>query len=64
LLHCSASRRVNVMSMFGAGSNVAAFGTITEVGNSGEDVTLPFSLWIKVVKGRIAYMQYLDGGAL
>jgi hypothetical protein len=64
LLHCSASRRVTVMSMFGAGGNVAAFGTVTEVGNSGEDITLPFSLWVKVVNGRIAHMQYLDGGAL
>lgn len=60
LLHCSATRRVDVISMFGAGGNVAAFGTITEVGKSGEDATSPFSLWVKVANGRIAYMQYLD----
>lgn len=64
LFHGSATRRVSVVSMFGADGNVAAFGTITEVGNSGEDVTSPFSLWVKVRNGRITYMQYLDGGLI
>ena len=61
LLHCSTTRRVTVSSIFGAGANVAAFGTVTEVMCSGEDVATPFSLWIKVSHGRITYIQYLDG---
>lgn len=61
LLHCSATRRVTVSSIFGAGNNVAAFGTVTDVMCSGEDVTSPFSLWVKVANGRIVYIQYLDG---
>jgi hypothetical protein len=63
LLHCSGKRDVNVLSLFGAGGNVAVFGTITEVRSFGEASTYPFSLWVKVTNGKIASMQYLEGEA-
>lgn len=61
LLQCAATPPMNITSIFGAGGNVAAFGTIGRSGEMGEEIALPFSLLVKVANGKITHLQYLDG---
>jgi hypothetical protein len=61
LLQCAAARRMKITSIFGAGGNVAAFGTIARTKEEGDESALPFSLLVKVAYGRITHLQYLDG---
>lgn len=47
--------------IFGAGENVAAFGTLTYRSRTlGKVTRSPFSIWAKVVDGKIVSMQFLE----
>ena len=50
-----------IEEIFGSGENVAVFGTLTYKSNTLHKVTnSPFSIWAKVVDGKIIYMQFLE----
>ena len=50
-----------VMSMFESGEDVAVFGRFTYRSNTlGKTVTSPFSIHVKVVDGKVTYLQFLE----
>lgn len=50
-----------VQSMFGAGENVAVFGSFTYRSNTlGKSITSPFSIFAKVNDGKVSYMQFME----
>jgi ketosteroid isomerase-like protein len=51
----------NVTTMFAAGENVAAFGDFRYRSHSLDKVvTSPFSILVKVVDGKVTYLQFLE----
>jgi len=51
----------NVTTMFGADENVAVFGDFRYKSNSlGTVVTSPFAILVKVVDGKVTYVQFLE----
>jgi uncharacterized protein len=51
----------NVSTMFGSGENVAVFGAFRYRSNSlGKEVSSPFSILVKVVDGKVTYLQFLE----
>lgn len=51
----------NVTTMFGSGENVAVFGDFRYKSHSlGKVVTSPFSILVKVVDGKVRYLQFLE----
>jgi uncharacterized protein len=51
----------NVTAMFASGENVAVFGDFRYRSHSlGKVVTSPFSIFIKVVDGKVTYLQFLE----
>jgi uncharacterized protein len=51
----------NVTAMFGSGEDVAVFGDFRYVSNSlGKVVTSPFSILVKVVDGKVKFVQFLE----
>jgi uncharacterized protein len=51
----------NVTTMFASGENVAVFGDFRYKSNSlGKVVSSPFSILMKVVDGKVTYLQYLE----
>jgi ketosteroid isomerase-like protein len=51
----------NVTTMFAADENVAVFGDFRYKSNSlGKVVSSPFSILVKVVDGKVAYLQFLE----
>ena len=51
----------NVTTMFASGENVAVFGDFRYKSHSlGKVVSSPFSILVKVVEGRVTYVQYLE----
>jgi uncharacterized protein len=51
----------NVSTMFASGENVAVFGDFRYRSNSlGKVVSSPFSILVKVVDGKVTYVQFLD----
>jgi uncharacterized protein len=51
----------NVTTMFASGENVAVFGDFRYKSRSlGKVVSSPFSILVKVVDGRVAYVQFLE----
>jgi uncharacterized protein len=51
----------NVTTMFGDGEDVAVFGDFQYRSHSlGKVVTSPFSIHVKVVDGRVSYVQFLE----
>jgi uncharacterized protein len=51
----------NVTTMFASGENVAVFGDFRYKSNSlGKVVSSPFSILVKVVDGKVTYLQYLE----
>jgi ketosteroid isomerase-like protein len=51
----------NVTTIFASGENVAVFGDFRYKSNSlGKVVSSPFSILVKVVNGRVTYLQYLE----
>ena len=50
-----------VTSMFESGEDVAVFGRFTYRSNSlGKTVTSPFSIHVKVIDGKVTYLQFLE----
>jgi ketosteroid isomerase-like protein len=55
------NQRFNVTTMFGADENVAVFGDFCYRSNSlGKIVTSPFAILVKVVDGKVTYVQFLE----
>jgi uncharacterized protein len=51
----------NVTEIFASGENVAVFGDFRYKSNSlGKVVTSPFSILVKVVDGKVTYLQFLE----
>jgi len=51
----------NVTTMFASGENVAVFGDFRYKSNSlGKVVSSPFSILVKVVDGKVTYLQFLE----
>jgi len=51
----------NVTAMFAADENVAVFGDFRYKSNSiGKIVTSPFAIHVKVVDGKVTYLQFLE----
>jgi uncharacterized protein len=51
----------NVTTMFASGENVAVFGDFRYKSNSlGQVVSSPFSILVKVVDGKVTYLQFLE----
>ena len=51
----------NVTTMFASGENVAVFGDFRYKSNSlGKVVSSPFSILMKVIDGKVTYLQYLE----
>jgi len=51
----------NVLTMFGSDENVAVFGDFRYKSNSlGKVVSSPFSILIRVVDGKVTYLQFLE----
>jgi ketosteroid isomerase-like protein len=51
----------NVTTMFASGENVAVFGDFRYQSNSlGQVVSSPFSILVKVVDGKVTYLQFLE----
>ena len=51
----------NVTTMFASAENVAVFGDYRYKSNSlGKVVTSPFSILVKVVNGKVTYLQFLE----
>jgi uncharacterized protein len=51
----------NVSTMFASGENVAVFGDFRYRSNSlGKVVSSPFSILVKVVNGKVTYLQFLE----
>jgi uncharacterized protein len=51
----------NVTTMFASGENVAVFGDFRYKSHSlGKVVSSPFSILVKVVDGKVTYLQYLE----
>jgi ketosteroid isomerase-like protein len=51
----------NVVTMFGSDENVAVFGDFRYKSNSlGKVVSSPFSIHIKVIDGKVTYLQFLE----
>jgi uncharacterized protein len=51
----------NVTTIFASGENVAVFGDFRYKSNSlGKVVSSPFSIMVKVVNGKVTYLQYLE----
>jgi ketosteroid isomerase-like protein len=51
----------NVITMFGSDENVAVFGDFRYKSRSlGKVVTSPFAILVKVVDGRVTYLQFLE----
>ncbi len=51
----------NVTTMFGSDENVAVFGDFRYRSNSvGKVVSSPFSILVKVVDGKVTYLQFLE----
>ena len=48
-------------AVFGEGEHVAVFGTMTLTSTVlGKTVTTPFSIWCRVIEGKIQYMQFME----
>ena len=51
----------NVTEIFGSGENVAVFGDFRYKSHSlGKVVSSPFSIFLKVVDGKVTYLQFLE----
>jgi hypothetical protein len=51
----------NVTTMFASGENVAIFGDFRYKSHSlGKVVTSPFAILVKVVEGKVTYLQFLE----
>jgi uncharacterized protein len=51
----------DVSTMFGSGAHVAVFGAFRYRSNSlGKEVSSPFSILVKVVDGKVTYIQFLE----
>ena len=51
----------NVTTMFASGENVAVFGDFRYKSNSlGQVVSSPFSILVRVVDGKVTYLQFLE----
>jgi len=51
----------NVTTMFASDENVAVFGNFTYKSNSlGKVVSSPFSILVKVIDGKVTYLQFLE----
>ena len=51
----------NVTTMFASGENVAVFGDFRYKSHSlGKVVSSPFSILVRVVEGKVTYVQYLE----
>ena len=51
----------DVTTMFASGENVAVFGDFRYKSNSlGKVVSSPFSILVKVVEGKVTYLQFLE----
>jgi uncharacterized protein len=51
----------NVTAMFASDENVAVFGNFSYKSNSlGKVVSSPFSILVKVIDGKVAYLQFLE----
>ncbi|KAL8771681.1 MAG: hypothetical protein Q9209_002872 [Squamulea sp. 1 TL-2023] len=50
-----------ILSIFGSGEDVAVFGRFTYRSRTlGKESTSPFSIWAKVVEGKVTYMQFME----
>jgi uncharacterized protein len=55
------NQEFNVTTMFGSGENVAVFGDFRYKSNSlGKIVSSPFSILVRVVDGKVSYLQFLE----
>jgi uncharacterized protein len=55
------NQEFNVTTMFGSDENVAVFGDFRYKSNSlGKVVSSPFSILVKVVDGKVTYLQFLE----
>jgi len=55
------NQEFNVTTMFGSGENVAVFGDFRYKSKSlGKVVSSPFSILVKVVDGKVTYLQFLE----
>jgi ketosteroid isomerase-like protein len=55
------NQNFEVKEIFGAGENVAVFGSFTYKSNTlGKIATSPFSIWAKVKDGKIVYFQFME----
>ena len=56
-----ANESFEILSIFGAGEDVAVFGRFTYRSRTlGKTSTSPFSIWAKVVEGKVIYMQFME----
>ncbi|KAL8735052.1 MAG: hypothetical protein Q9181_002966 [Wetmoreana brouardii] len=56
-----AKESFEILSIFGAGEDVAVFGRFTYRSRTlGKASTSPFSIWAKVKEGKITYMQFME----
>lgn len=61
MLHYIRTEEFTVETIFGSGGNVAAFGTVRQCSNTlAKSTSSPFSVFAKVVGGKIAFLQYLE----
>ncbi|KAL8789072.1 MAG: hypothetical protein Q9213_001335 [Squamulea squamosa] len=50
-----------ILSIFGSGEDVAVFGRFTYRSRTlGKESTSPFSIWAKVVEGKVTFMQFME----
>jgi len=55
------NQEFNVTTMFGSDENVAVFGDFRYKSNSlGKVVSSPFSILVKVIDGKVTYLQFLE----
>ncbi|KAL8879488.1 MAG: hypothetical protein Q9192_008227 [Flavoplaca navasiana] len=53
--------KFEILSLFGAGEDVAVFGRFTYRSRTlGKETTSPFSIWAKVVEGKVVFMQFME----
>ncbi|KAL8979430.1 MAG: hypothetical protein Q9205_005230 [Flavoplaca limonia] len=53
--------KFEILSLFGAGEDVAVFGRFTYRSRTlGKKTTSPFSVWAKVVEGKVVFMQFME----
>lgn len=56
-----ANEAFEIQALFGSGENVAVFGSFTYRSRTlGQASTSPFSIWCKIVGGKVTYMQFME----